>query len=453
MIDEKENNYNIKNQISAMFCEFKISKHLRQSGIRKNFGYSSLKLFTLIFNLIFYKKNWFTLVSSAKGEQLPGKDAVYRFLNDSKMAWRRFLLSLSAYTIKKVERLTSHTRPKVLIIDDSTFNRNRSKNVELLARCHDHSSNNPTYYKGFRMLTLGWSDGATFLPLDFSLLSSLKSMINGINKDIDKRCSGYKSREEALQSAPNQIPSMISQALSKGIAASYVLMDSWFTQPPLIQDILSQGLDVIGRIKKNKQYYFFNGNRLTLKELYSKATPVQGEKNVLRAITATITNNITVKIVFVRHRRKKNEWIAILSTDCTLPAEEIIRIYRIRWDIEVFFKTTKSFLRLQKEFQGRSYDMLISHTTIVFTRYIILSWQNRCAKDDRTIGSLFYDACDEIEAVDWIVALQQLLQIIENITDNLSHRAKQLIKCQLSQWIEALPNYIKAWLPISVCES
>jgi Archaeal putative transposase ISC1217. len=49
--------------------------------------------------------------------------------------------------------------------------------------------------------------------------------------------------------------------------------------------------------------------------------------------------------VFVRHRTKKNEWLAILSTDCTLSEEVIIRIYGIRWDIEIFFKCTKSLLR------------------------------------------------------------------------------------------------------------
>ena len=48
-------------------------------------------------------------------------------------------------------------------------------------------------------------------------------------------------------------------------------------------------------------------------------------------------------------------------------------------------------LKLQKEFQGRSYDYLISHTTIVFARYIVLSWQNRCNTDQRTLGGMFYE--------------------------------------------------------------
>jgi hypothetical protein len=59
------------------------------------------------------------------------------------------------------------------------------------------------------------------------------------------------------------------------------------------------------------------------------------------------------------------EWLAILSTDITsISEEEIVQIYGIRWDIEVYFKMCKSFLGLAKEFQLRSYDGMVAHTTI-----------------------------------------------------------------------------------------
>ncbi len=45
----------------------------------------------------------------------------------------------------------------------------------------------------------------------------------------------------ALETAPEQIPTMIQRALSEGINADYVLMDSWFTMPPLIKVIVEQG--------------------------------------------------------------------------------------------------------------------------------------------------------------------------------------------------------------------
>ena len=117
------------------------------------------------------------------------------------------------------------------------------------------------------------------------------------------------------------------------------------------------------------------------------------------------------------------------------------------------FQTTKSLLKLQKEFQSRSYDALIRHTTIVFTRYIVLSWQNRCSTDDRTIGRLFYELCDEVNELDWVVALQQLIELLKDTLKHTNKRIQKLIKSQLEQWIAGLPNYIKVYLPISTCES
>jgi len=103
----------------------------------------------------------------------------------ARFSWRNFLSRLSGEAVKVVAGLTSKSRVKVFIIDDSAYERNRSKKVELLARLRDHAKN--CYYLGFRMLTLGWSDGHTFIPLDFSLLSSQNSRINGVSKAIDKR--------------------------------------------------------------------------------------------------------------------------------------------------------------------------------------------------------------------------------------------------------------------------
>jgi hypothetical protein len=65
--------------------------------------------------------------------------------------------------------------------------------------------------------------------------------------------------------------------------------------------------------------------------------------------------------------------LALISIDISLTEDEIIRIYGKRWDIEVFFKMNKSFLKLGKEFQCRSYDSMVAHTSIVFARYMMLS--------------------------------------------------------------------------------
>ena len=127
MITDRKQNKQLPSEINLVFKELKILSHLRKAGIVKSEGFSCAYLFQLIFYLIFEGKNWFRILESKKSMDLPAKDADYRFLNQSTFAWRRFLMFLSSYTIAKVTRLTSYHRPKVLIIDDSSYERNRSK--------------------------------------------------------------------------------------------------------------------------------------------------------------------------------------------------------------------------------------------------------------------------------------------------------------------------------------
>ncbi|CAG7659041.1 IS4 family transposase ISDha5 [Paenibacillus allorhizosphaerae] len=203
MIAHPSDSNQLPNELKPVFQELKVLQYLQQAGFRKRFGFSCAQLLQLVFFLLFHQKNWFRLLESNKSDSLPGKDAVYRFLNHAGFAWRRFLTMLSVATVQKVSALTSVDRDAVFIFDDSMFERNCSKAVELLARFKDYATG--AYYKGFGMLTMRWSDGHTFLPLDFALLSSRKSAINGLNEHIDKRTHGYKRRQEALQSAPQSL--------------------------------------------------------------------------------------------------------------------------------------------------------------------------------------------------------------------------------------------------------
>ena len=49
-------------------------------------------------------------------------------------------------------------------------------------------------------------------------------------------------------------------------------------------------------------------------------------------------NPFPAKIVCVRNKANRKDWLAFLCTDPALSEEEIIRIYGKRWQIEVFFK-------------------------------------------------------------------------------------------------------------------
>jgi len=65
-----------------------------------------------------------------------------------------------------------------------------------------------------------------------------------------------------------------------------------------------------------------------------------------RAVTETKPGQ-KVKIVFVRHRHKR-DCLAIISTKTGLANEEVVRIYGKKWDIEGFPKIAKHHLVYKK---------------------------------------------------------------------------------------------------------
>lgn len=441
-----------QSRFSSVFTSLKVGKLLRAAGIHKSFGLSALAVFQLLFSLVFEGKNWFRLLESERSGSLPGKDVVYRFLNHPSFAWRAFLHSLSLSVVRQFASLTSAKRVKVFIIDDSTLQRNRSKKAELLARVFDHTTGRFT--KGYTLLTLGWSDGFSFAPIDFVMLSSAKIMnrLTEMTTTITKRCHGYKRRVEALTQKPEAALGLIRRALQAGFQADYVLMDSWFTQMPLIQGLAAEGLAVIGMVKEMKQRYVYDGKRLTLSELY-KILPKNKQTSIWCSVIVQSSCGMPVKLVFVQNRNKRREWLTILSTDLALEPNEIVRIYGMRWSIETFFKVTKSYLKLGTEFQGRSFDMLISHTTIVFSRYLAMEFERRQTGDTRTLGGLFFLYADEVRDLNYQTALQQLMTFFLTLAQATNKGGKQTVLCQLQQWIADLPLYIKGLFGNLSCES
>ncbi|WP_131927800.1 hypothetical protein [Effusibacillus lacus] len=126
--------------------------------------------------------------------------------------------------------------------------------------------------------------------------------------------------------------------------------------------------------------------------------------------------------------------------------EKPIRIYGKRLDIEVFFKVTKSYLKLVKELQGRSYDLMFAHTTIVFTRYIMLATQSRNEQDARTIGALFFDCCDEFEDIRFVDAVRLLIALLQEVLKEFDTGDTSVTKSIVKQFINRLPSNIKGKL-------
>lgn len=406
---KSQENIHVQSKIDDFFDRFHIGTLLHRCGVRKRHGHGVRSLTQAIFTLPFVGKNFFRGI--VINQDLPfGKDAAYQLLKGTTYNWRRLLLCLGLRLYNFFNRLTDENRETVLIIDDSLYDRSRSKLVELLCRVYDHSTGR--FLKGFRMLTLCWSDGVSCLPLDFSLLSSAdaKKRLCDSQKALDKRCCAHQRRKEATLKATEYLEIMVKRILSTGIRAQYLLMDSWFTMPATVT-ALAEHIDVIGMVKKSsKIFYRYNGHNMHLMAIYGKLKKRRGQAKILAGTLIQLKDGREAKLVFVRDKRKK-DWLALLSTDITLTDADVVRIYGKRWDIEVFFKMAKQHLKLAKEIQCRDFDALIAHTSIVFMRYMFLVYQCRIETDHRTFGDLFYFCCDEVSDISFIEALYRILTL------------------------------------------
>ena len=124
------------------------------------------------------------------------KNTFYRFMNSVKTNWLRFTTLLSKAVINTIEPLTDEDRVNAFVVDDSLFERTSCKKTELGSKVFDHAT--MRYCKGYRLMTLGWTDGNTFVPVNSSLLASSKEQnIIGPTEKYDGRSLAAKRRKMA----------------------------------------------------------------------------------------------------------------------------------------------------------------------------------------------------------------------------------------------------------------
>jgi hypothetical protein len=452
ILPNSNENEKTNSRMLQFFTQAKIGSFLHQANIRKEKGFSPRLIVQFIFALVLHGMSFSRALESDRVPKDFEKDTVYALLKNPTYNWRKFLASVGSYLVMKfLLPLTSENRDRVLIFDDSLYSRNRSKAVELLAKVKDHTTGR--YFKGFRMLTLGWSDGSSFMPLAFSLLSSRneKNRYQDMDSSVDKRTVGYRRRQEATKKSTETMFDLLDSINPKRLGAKTVLFDSWFAYPAIISKIIrNYSLDVVCMIKRSpKIHYTYEGESYTLNQLYKKVRKKRGRAKILANIVVGLGhddengNEIQARIIFVRDRNRSKKWLALLTTNQEHTEEDAVRIYGKRWEIECFFKVVKSNLRLAKEFQCRSYDSLTAHTTIVFLRYMMLSLSVREEEDPRTIGQLFYLCCDEMEDIRFAQALMTILEIVGSTMAEEYLLTDEQINDFFDRFFSKLPNYLR----------
>jgi hypothetical protein len=431
---------------------------MKRCNFKKEKGLSPLEIILYFISSVFTRKS---LSELEEDKTLPcGKSSLYRFLDSSRYKWRKlvftFALSFFMTFLKPLEpdkKSDKDKLPSVLIVDDSPYPRNRGKKAELQARKFDHCTKQ--YYNGYELLTVGLSDGQSFLPLKYSLQSSQnpKQRLQEARDDLDKRTHSARLRAEAMAGKPAALLSLLKEIRASGIDVKHILFDSWFSSNKLIGGIMDLGYQPVCRVKEwNAMKFTLHGEELTLRELYKKVRfrLKHSRKDIMGSVLVGIGKDSMGKmregrVIFVRNRNEgKRHWLAILNTDPELSDQNAVRLYGRRWDIEVFFKVCKSVLRMTKEMSSRSFDALVAHISIVFLRYILLCYETRLGKDARSYGGIFLELCDELEDINLKQAIELLFSYLETASkvEPLSpERLKGLFKEFMGNLADSLRYY------------
>ena len=447
--DEKNVSAFIENFLTA----YGIFRLLSKCGGLKLKGIPVKELFTYTLTNAFRMGSFYMQNKLGKVRDVFSKNTYYRFLMNPRTNWLRFTTLLSERIINgHIRPLTSGNRDDCFVIDDSLYERTGFKRTELASRVFDHVS--MRYKKGFRLLTLGWTDGCTFLPINYSLLASNddEKILGPCNK-TDRRTIAGKRRLLARQKATSVMVDLLKTALAAGHKAKYVLFDSWFSNPRQLLAIKELGLDTIAMVKRSsKRFYVFEGKSMDIKKIFASNKKRRGRSRYLLSVNVKVgqdkngENGVDARIVCVRNRNNRKDWIAIICTDMSLSENDIIRIYGHRWDIEVFFKTCKSSLLLRKEYHGLSYDGLTAHVAMVFTRYMLLAVSKRDNEDDRTLGELFYIMIAEVADMTYHEAMQIIVEAMLATVQEEFHITDEQIETFYAKFMFKLPESMRRLL-------
>lgn len=404
--DENQKEYSIV----GLFKHFKSDelsrffRTLKRSGIP--FGEAFLKLILMTVG----QMTIFRCVNTL-GENIDaGKDAYYGIKNTSMTNWRSLVMAmLLRFEALKQRSVTSNTNGITCFVADDTAIEKRGKTLEGISRVWDHVFHRSIL--GFKGLFLAYWDNTNFVPIDFSLHNEIgKNIKKPFGLKPEELQSRYKKNRninspgavriaEIRKSKVASLISMVQNAISKGITADYLLVDSWFMCEELIRFVFNNpDMFILGMCRFGNAKYYLNGKSLDAAKLLEKSKGTMKVKRSRKLKSHYYTIDVGYKGMLVRlffsQYANQSSWNILLTDNLSLTYDEAIRTYQIRWGIEVFFKEAKGYLRLGK-CQSNDFDAQIADISIIMITYMMLSLKKRFQAYD-TIGGVFRDVQHEM---------------------------------------------------------
>lgn len=148
-------------------------------------------------------------------------------------------------------------------------------------------------------------------------------------------------------------------------AGAFYIMDKAYVDFKRLNVIDEQKGYFVVRFKENISFIRTSSNKLeprtgVLIDQVGKLTGSVGKKKY---------KNKVRKIVF--HDSEKNKTLTFMTNNFAAPAESIVKLYKHRWQIEIFFKWIKQNLKIKK-FYGNSFNAVETQIWIAIATYLLV---------------------------------------------------------------------------------
>ena len=263
-----------------------------------------------------------------------------------------------------------------LIIDDVIIRKPYGKSIAPTSYVYDHT--NKRFVWGMHIVVLLWSNGWIKIPVAFRIW---------IPKE---KCDEYHTKVTLAKK-------LISFAHKNGLVVEYVTFDTWYSSKELLTKLSECGYHFVCMIKNNRKVVYKNRFKLNVKTLSKLFNKKQyryyaGTGFYIKALSVVLpgVGNIKMSIVKNGYNAPIEKTRFIITDLPDIAAQDILKKYLCRWDIEVFFRDIKQFLNFEKA-QVRSIQKLNGYLSMVLISSVfvqIIQIQNNINTVGETISFL-----------------------------------------------------------------
>lgn len=314
--------------------------------------------------------------------------------------------------------------PIYFIFDDTT-NKKTGKHIDGAFKYFSHLSK--TYIKGQQIVCSIISYRGLIIPYGFDVYIP-KDQCQELGITFRKKTQIALDQLKSFEADSNQ--------------TVYVLADTYYATEPIMNYCRMKKQHFISSLKFNRVFRI-NGHQTNVRN-YLKHT-IKGFKSSRKIKLGKINYRVesreaelktggAVKLVFTKHPTHRTAMV-LVTTSAALSVPEIMHAYRIRWNIEVFFKMSKQNLGFNG-YQNRDIGAIKSRIALSMLSYNLLT--HAFINDMRAKGKSLtkkniskFSITGMLAELRFQINLDNIEQHIDELPTKLKNEIKKDFKSQL----------------------